>query len=532
MGTSVEYDWRGQEEFVPIPHSTQSHPHMEEMVAQMWQYFQQQHTPVYNSSQPHHVPPPSITPTQTHFPGNPPSTPTLPHAPYYHPTRYPHVPISHPFPVYSHSLPPAPSPLPYYQTLPNVPLGYPSHSPYYPSLPHHMYQSLPTQGPVYPDYQYLHNPSFSHLNQSLPPSSTQPPTPAPPVPQTASCTQTDLTFLDNPISSPPPPQHHVSRRELRPAPVRKSAPFATSNILSSPPVIESPLFDQVREQIYSEVATLVSENESRPLYLMELLRAAQLLNTDYLRQTGLNSLKRVINNNLNPDQIDPQAFSSFPAPRRPPLPSTFLPDTQLEQEEDVYSPTQNFPLVQHYLNTDLSGSSENVDDRCVSRACQLSEVVQQFHTQADIHGGFGGSVESIDESDISDYDLSRSKVETAECWTWTRRLVIHITQFLKQFQKNGSCKPSLLAFIHYQIMSLFSEHSPEEEEAKEVFRHLDHDLGEILSSYMSQKLGDCVWKIIMDVSGLFPSQVNYSLQLSYDSDEDGYFGHGLITAYL
>ena len=84
-----------------------------------------------------------------------------------------------------------------------------------------------------------------------------------------------------------------------------SCTIATSNILTSPPVIESPLFDQVREQIYSEAASLVSENESHPYYLLELLQAAQLLNTDYLRQTGLNSLKHVINNYLNPDQVNP-----------------------------------------------------------------------------------------------------------------------------------------------------------------------------------------------------------------------------------
>ena len=65
-------------------------------------------------------------------------------------------------------------------------------------------------------------------------------TPAPPIPQTTSYTQTDLTLLDNPISSPPPPQHHVSRRESRPA---AAASIAISNILSSPPVIESPPFD-------------------------------------------------------------------------------------------------------------------------------------------------------------------------------------------------------------------------------------------------------------------------------------------------
>ena len=533
--TGVEYDWSGQEEFVPINPPVQSRPQMEEMVAQMWQYFQQQprghtaqHTPVYNS-QPHHIPPPPPNTHHTEFPCYPPPTPTFPSVPFYHPT---HVPMAHPFPVYSHSLPPAPSPLPYYQTLPPVQVGYPS--PYYPSVPTHMYQSLPTPGPAYSENQFLHHqpyPPFSNLNQTLPPSFTQPPTPAPPVPQTASCTQTDLTFLDNPISSPPPPQTHASRRETRPAVGRRSAPIATSNILTSPPVIESPLFDQVREQIYSEVASLVSENESRPYYLMELLRAAQLLNTDYLRQTGLNSLKRVINNYLNPDQINPQAFSSFPAPPRPPLPGSLPPDTQLaqqEEEEGVYSPTQNFPLVRHYLNTDLSGSSENVDDRCVSRACQLSDAVHQLRTQMDRHGGFEMNVGSEDESDISEIttsDLSGCEIEPSPWEPRVRVLITRLIPILKQ-HLDESCEPRLLALIHYRIMSFLSELFPEEV-VQGVYRSLDRDLKETLGSYTSQRLRDCGEELLVDVSDLFFSQVNFlaadSLQLSYESDGDEYF---------
>ena len=103
----------------------QPRPQMEEMVTRMWQHFQKQpvlhtaqHTPVYNS-QPHHLPPPNTH--HTEFPCYP--TPTLPSVPFYHPT---HVPIAHPFPVYSHSLPTVPSPLPYYQALPPVLVGYPS----------------------------------------------------------------------------------------------------------------------------------------------------------------------------------------------------------------------------------------------------------------------------------------------------------------------------------------------------------------------------------------------------------------------
>lgn len=51
------------------------------------------------------------------------------------------------------------------------------------------------------------------------------------------------------------------------------------------------LFEALRETIYSEVATLISQNESRPHFLIELFHELQLLNTDYLRQRALYSLQ-------------------------------------------------------------------------------------------------------------------------------------------------------------------------------------------------------------------------------------------------
>lgn len=54
---------------------------------------------------------------------------------------------------------------------------------------------------------------------------------------------------------------------------------------------EFSLFEALRETIYSEVATLISQNESRPHFLIELFHELQLLNTDYLRQRALFSLQ-------------------------------------------------------------------------------------------------------------------------------------------------------------------------------------------------------------------------------------------------
>ena len=111
------------------------------------------------------------------------------------------------------------------------------------------------------------------LKQSLPPSTQQ-------IYRSVVCTQTDLSCLDYPISCFPPTQLHLSRREILAVIARRSAPIATSNLLSNPPVIRSPLFDQLQVQILSVATSFVFGNESRPYYLIELLRAARHLNTN------------------------------------------------------------------------------------------------------------------------------------------------------------------------------------------------------------------------------------------------------------
>ena len=59
------------------------------------------------------------------------------------------------------------------------------------------------------------------------------------------------------------------------------------------------LFEALRENIYSEVASLISQNEGRPHYLIELFRELQLLSSDYLRQRALYALKDLVAQTLN-----------------------------------------------------------------------------------------------------------------------------------------------------------------------------------------------------------------------------------------
>ncbi|XP_041063567.1 pericentriolar material 1 protein isoform X6 [Carcharodon carcharias] len=59
------------------------------------------------------------------------------------------------------------------------------------------------------------------------------------------------------------------------------------------------LFEALRDNIYSEVATLISQNESRPHFLIELFHELQLLNTDYLRQRALYALQDIVTRHLS-----------------------------------------------------------------------------------------------------------------------------------------------------------------------------------------------------------------------------------------
>jgi pericentriolar material 1 protein len=70
------------------------------------------------------------------------------------------------------------------------------------------------------------------------------------------------------------------------------------NIRDTEDPMEMSLFETLRENIYSEVATLISQNENRPHYLIELFRELQLLTTDYLRQRVLYDIKDVVSKYL------------------------------------------------------------------------------------------------------------------------------------------------------------------------------------------------------------------------------------------
>lgn len=81
-----------------------------------------------------------------------------------------------------------------------------------------------------------------------------------------------------------------------------------SSILSTNTTIsqKSFTFDKMREQIYSEVATLISQNESRPFYLLNLFKELQQIRDKTSRDQVLKSIFNISNRNCSKHSIEPR----------------------------------------------------------------------------------------------------------------------------------------------------------------------------------------------------------------------------------
>ena len=58
------------------------------------------------------------------------------------------------------------------------------------------------------------------------------------------------------------------------------------------------LFEELRETIYTEVATLISQNESRPQYLLQLFSELQGMTSDLMRQRAIFALQEIAQSTL------------------------------------------------------------------------------------------------------------------------------------------------------------------------------------------------------------------------------------------
>ncbi|XP_063530495.1 uncharacterized protein LOC134741589 [Cydia strobilella] len=141
-----------------------------------------------------------------------------------------------------------------------------------------------------------------------------PPPPAPAPSHVARRAAPDVLNLHHAEPQPQPQPHsnnlHAADKRKScsklPAKNSRAAPLSTGNLhLQDNPNLASArrdvadkatskLFDLLRENVYSEVTTLIGVNESHPDFLIQLFKELQLISSDPLRQRVLQSIRGVL----------------------------------------------------------------------------------------------------------------------------------------------------------------------------------------------------------------------------------------------
>ncbi|XP_072240937.1 pericentriolar material 1 protein isoform X5 [Leuresthes tenuis] len=256
------------------------------------------------------------------------------------------------------------------------------------------------------------------------------------------------------------------------------------------------LFEALRETIYSEVATLISQNESRPHFLIELFHELQLLNTDYLRQRALYSLQDIVTSHL--------AVRSTAEDQLPSLgPAVWTAGSQSELTPSQSLTTSDEEVIEKNLRhaqvaTKRRDAAESVDnDSNMSTSSNLEPFAN------DDLGGAAG-------------DVHCPQIDTQQLDRQIKAIMTEVIPFLKE-NMDEVCSHQLLTSVRRMVLALTQQN----DESKEFVRFFHRQLGGILQDSLSKFVGctlkDCGEDLLVEISEILFNELAF-FKLMQDLD--------------
>ncbi|XP_072240936.1 pericentriolar material 1 protein isoform X4 [Leuresthes tenuis] len=257
------------------------------------------------------------------------------------------------------------------------------------------------------------------------------------------------------------------------------------------------LFEALRETIYSEVATLISQNESRPHFLIELFHELQLLNTDYLRQRALYSLQDIVTSHL--------AVRSTAEDQLPSLgPAVWTAGSQSELTPSQSLTTSDEEVIEKNLRhaqvaTKRRDAAESVDnDSNMSTSSNLEPFAND-----DLAGGAAG-------------DVHCPQIDTQQLDRQIKAIMTEVIPFLKE-NMDEVCSHQLLTSVRRMVLALTQQN----DESKEFVRFFHRQLGGILQDSLSKFVGctlkDCGEDLLVEISEILFNELAF-FKLMQDLD--------------
>uniref|UniRef100_A0A8C1I7H2 Pericentriolar material 1 n=1 Tax=Cyprinus carpio TaxID=7962 RepID=A0A8C1I7H2_CYPCA len=296
------------------------------------------------------------------------------------------------------------------------------------------------------------------------------------------------------------------------------------------------LFEALRETIYSEVATLISQNESRPHFLIELFHELQLLNTDYLRQRALYSLQEIVTRHLTEKSVaDEQASSLGPTAWATGSQSELTPSESLATSDNVRHMVADRDSMD---NESLLSTSSNLEpfasddlgntvihlDKALARMRKYERMKLRAECNTDNPEHSPGAAAPTATSALtkgaghSSTDAHCPQIDTQQLDRQIKAIMTEVIPFLKE-HVGEVCSHQLLTSVRRMVLKLTRQNDESKEFVQFFHRQLGGILQDSLSKFVGRTLQDCGEDLLVEISEILFNELAF-FRLMQDLDQN------------
>ncbi|XP_007612408.1 pericentriolar material 1 protein isoform X7 [Cricetulus griseus] len=290
--------------------------------------------------------------------------------------------------------------------------------------------------------------------------------------------------------------------------LEKIIKYSRSAEISSETGSDFSMFEALRDTIYSEVATLISQNESRPHFLIELFHELQLLNTDYLRQRALYALQDIVSRHISEsdekegENVKSVNSGTWVASNSELTPSESLATTDDETfEKNFERETQKISEQNDADNVSVMSVSSNFEPFATD---DLETPIIENHI----------SPQSV--SDVSAVPCPR--IDTQQLDRQIKAIMKEVIPFLKEHM-DEVCSSQLLTSVRRMVLTLTQQNDESKEFVKFFHKQLGSILQDSLAKFAGRKLKDCGEDLLVEISEVLFNELAF-FKLMQDLDNN------------
>ncbi|XP_061260275.1 pericentriolar material 1 protein isoform X16 [Bos javanicus] len=332
-----------------------------------------------------------------------------------------------------------------------------------------------------------------------------------------------------------------------------------STEISSETSSDFSMFEALRDTIYSEVATLISQNESRPHFLIELFHELQLLNTDYLRQRALYALQDIVSRHISEnhekegENIKSVNSGTWIASNSELTPSESLATTDDETFE------KNFERETHKISeqndadnasvsstcepfaTDVLGDTVIHLDQALARMRDYTHMKMEAESSPDVRctcriveddDGAAATTtisNNLEETPVIENHSSQQpvsevatvpcpRIDTQQLDRQIKAIMKEVIPFLKEHM-DEVCSSQLLTSVRRMVLVLTQQNNESKEFVKFFHKQLGSILQDSLAKFAGRKLKDCGEDLLVEISEVLFNELAF-FKLMQDLDNN------------